>query len=197
MGTGIPPGGFHARGGPGGGGFRESQLASLWMQAGGARNLSHLMAAIAMAESGGRSDARGPMTPFGQAKGLWQILGLPFPGNPFDPLTNARMARAKYLTQGLRAWEAYTNGSYRRFMHKGGYLGEDVVGVGASTGREYGFQAGESVDDRPETTRKLLAAVLHELRQINGHTRTGPERTGAATAKALNGGARRVALERG
>jgi hypothetical protein len=55
--------------------------------------------------------------------GLWQILGLPFPGNPFNPLENAKMAVAKYTSQGLGAWVTYTSGAYRAFYAKGGLLG--------------------------------------------------------------------------
>jgi Transglycosylase SLT domain len=93
-------------------------LERLWDAAGGPPGAAHLMAAIAMAESGGNPRAFNPSG----ASGLWQILGLPFPGNPFDPLTNARMAVSKYRSQGLGAWEAYTNGAYRAFYDRGGWL---------------------------------------------------------------------------
>jgi transglycosylase-like protein with SLT domain len=70
-----------------------------------------LMAAIAMAESGGNSDARN--TDSG-ACGLWQIH--PCEPGSNNPMTNAQIAVRKYNSQGLGAWEAYTNGSYKRFM---------------------------------------------------------------------------------
>jgi hypothetical protein len=92
--------------------YSYSQLEGLWIQGGGSRVLAPLMAAIAMAESSGNSLARNPSG----ASGLWQINGLPFPGNPFDPLTNARMAVAKYHEQGLNAWVTYTNGAYKQFF---------------------------------------------------------------------------------
>jgi hypothetical protein len=107
-------------GAPGGPGSHASLpwLEHLWIAAGGPPGVAHLMAAIAMAESGGSPIAHNPSG----ASGLWQILGLPFPGNPFDPMTNARMAVAKYRSQGLGAWEAYTNGMYRAFYAKGGLV---------------------------------------------------------------------------
>jgi hypothetical protein len=37
----------------------------------------------------------------------------------YDPLTNARMAVAKYRSQGFGAWEAYTNGAYRQYLGAG------------------------------------------------------------------------------
>lgn len=118
MGFRVPSGGFGnsaAGGGAFGGTVRENQLSSLWIAAGGPRNIAHLMAAIAMAESGGRANAHNASG----ASGLWQILGLPFPGNPFDAFTNARMAVAKWQTQGLGAWETYTEGTYRQFLANG------------------------------------------------------------------------------
>lgn len=90
-------------------------LEGLWDQAGGTRSLAPLMAAIAEAESGGNPLAHNPSG----ASGLWQILGAPFPGNVYDPLTNARMAVWKYAHQGLGAWTTYTSGAYRAFL-KGG-----------------------------------------------------------------------------
>ena len=112
---------YMARGGfvPGyaSGGIVEgySQLEGLWKQAGGPASMAGLMAAIAEAESGGRSTAQNPSG----ASGLWQILGVPFPGNVFDPLTNARMAVAKWRSQGLGAWATYTSGAYKQFLHGG------------------------------------------------------------------------------
>jgi hypothetical protein len=109
-------------------------LERLWIAAGGPAGFAHLMAAIAMAESGGNANARNPSG----ASGLWQILGLPFPGNPFDPMTNARMAVSKFRSQGLGAWVTYTNGAYRQFFGGGGIIDEPIHGVGRS-GRQYVF----------------------------------------------------------
>jgi hypothetical protein len=103
--------------GSAGGQFTRSMLEALWMQAGGAANKARLMAAVALAESGGDP---GIVNSIG-ASGLWQI----HPAQPgdLDPLTNARIAVSKLASQGLGAWEAYTNGSYRKFMARGGFAG--------------------------------------------------------------------------
>jgi Lysozyme like domain len=124
--------GTHPAGGAPGGASHASMpyLEHLWVQAGGPAGVAHLMAAIAMAESGGDPAAHNASG----ASGLWQILGLPFPGNPFNPLENARMAVSKYRSQGLGAWETYTSGAYRGFYAKGGLLGfakGGLPGVGA------------------------------------------------------------------
>jgi hypothetical protein len=98
-----------------GGAIPYSGLEGLWDAAGGPKNLAPLMAAIAMAESGGRNvkQAGQPFATTGW--GLWQIT----PGGPqyLDPMTNAREAVAKYRSQNLGAWTTYTSGAYRQFMH--------------------------------------------------------------------------------
>jgi hypothetical protein len=73
-----------------------SQLEQIWVAAGGPAAVEATAATIATCESGGNSKAQNPSG----AAGLWQILGLPFPGDPFDPFTNARMAVAKYQGAG-------------------------------------------------------------------------------------------------
>ena len=112
-------------GGGGGGGsvgppakgntYSYGQLKSLWILAGGAPSLASTMAAIAEAESGGRSNAYNPSG----ASGLWQILGAVDPKDQahlFDPYTNAREAVLKYKSQGLSAWVTYTSGAYRQYL---------------------------------------------------------------------------------
>lgn len=97
--------------------YTYAQLEGLWINAGGPRDQAATAAAIAEAESGGNSDARNPSG----ASGLWQILGNPFPGNPFDPATNARMAVAKYKQapgggDNFSPWVTFTDGSYRAYL---------------------------------------------------------------------------------
>lgn len=99
-----------------------SQMEQLWIQAGGPKSLAPLMAAIGMAESGGQAgvnnvcDNSGTQTSWG----IWQISdgthGWSYPGNPNDPLDNAKMAVEKYHSQGLGAWGTYTSGAFRQFL---------------------------------------------------------------------------------
>ncbi len=91
-----------------------------------------IMGAVGMAESGGRPRAVGPQTSGGRGRGLWQIMwplhAASFPGmDPFEAGDNARMMKSIQGSQGMDAWEAYTNGSYRRFMADGS--GGGVVGA--------------------------------------------------------------------
>ena len=76
--------------------YSYSALEALWVSAGGPAAAEAAAATIAECESGGNPQAYNPSG----ASGLWQILGNPFPGDPFDPATNARMAVAKYDAAG-------------------------------------------------------------------------------------------------
>src|SRR5262245_23053210 len=114
--------------------FSYAQLEDLWIKAGGPRALAPLMAAVALAESDGNSDAHNPSG----ATGLWQILGNPGPGNAYDPLTNAKFAVAKYHEQGLGAWTTYTSGAYKKFMR--GNVPPAAAQTTAATGDVSGLQ---------------------------------------------------------
>lgn len=112
--------------GDGEGKLGGQQLANLWVRAGGSSRLAGLMARVALAESGGNPKARNPSG----ASGLWQILGAPFKGNVFDPLTNAKMAVWKYKHQGLGAWAA-SKGSWGRYVDKPGITAGKGAGAAA------------------------------------------------------------------
>lgn len=102
-----------------------SQLEGLWINAGGPSSLAPLMAAIALAESGGNpgennyTDNNGTQTSWG----LWQISNgthsWPSSQNPNNPEVNARLAVQKYHSQGLSAWGTYDSGAYRQYMQGG------------------------------------------------------------------------------
>jgi hypothetical protein len=103
----------------GGGGtgtlYTYSQLEGLWINAGGSTALAPVMAAIAMAESGGCSTALNPSG----ASGLWQINGAVNSADQnslFNPGVNAKEAVLKYQSQGLSAWVTYTSGAYKAFL---------------------------------------------------------------------------------
>lgn len=143
-----------------GGGLSKAQLMNLWTRAGGPAGVADLAARIALAESGGipsRNNADRPGDGGRHiAAGLWQILGLPFEGNVYDPLTNARMAVAKYeAAGGFSPWEVYTKGLVRQLgglveLQKGGVPKKYLV--------------------RPpkKTTKKVAAAVKAGKKQAPG-----------------------------
>lgn len=101
-----------------------SQLEGLWIKNGGSTSLAPIMAAIALAESGGdphaenQTDNKGKQSSFG----LWQISTgthtAPSP-NWSDPNVNAQLAVAKLKSQGLKAWGTYTSGAYKAHLANG------------------------------------------------------------------------------
>lgn len=102
--------------------YSFAQLEQIWVAGATKRGFSQaeavayapLLASIALAESAGKPEEIGHY-PNAKPEGLWQINGKPFEGNSLNPVTNAEMAAVKLKTQGLRAWETYTNGKYREF----------------------------------------------------------------------------------
>lgn len=109
-----------------------AQLKGLWIKAGGNPDDADVMAAIALAESGGREDAHNPNPP-DDSYGLWQInmlgamgpsrraqFGLSSNRDLFDPLTNAKAAVA--IGSGGKnkmPWSTFTNGAYKQFLTGG------------------------------------------------------------------------------
>lgn len=97
-------------------------MQSLLRQAGWPESLIVTMAAIGMAESSGQSCRVGTLANNEHSVGLWQININPSLHRPWtqtqlcDPLFNAKAALQIYGTQGLRAWGAYTDGSYKKYL---------------------------------------------------------------------------------
>lgn len=102
-----------------------SQLKGLWLASSkGTKYHSNgwasLMAAIAMAESGGNPNALNPSDNGGtqSSYGLWQIstgTHAPPSSNWASPAENARLAIGKLNSQGLGAWGTYTSGAYKAY----------------------------------------------------------------------------------
>lgn len=109
-------------GGREGGTASRESLEQLWLQAGGPANVARIMAAIAVAESGGRVNAKHRDANGTTDYGLWQINsshGYNVKELTTDPAYNAQAAVAVYRSQGLTAWSTYTSGAYRS------HLGQD------------------------------------------------------------------------
>jgi Transglycosylase SLT domain len=95
--------------------YTYSQMQTLWLDTAkgtqyATTGWAHLMAAIAMAESSGEESVINSIG----ACGLWQIH--PYENGCTTASTNATMALGKLQSQGLDAWETYTNGSYKQFL---------------------------------------------------------------------------------
>lgn len=125
-------------------------IESLWVSAGGSKALAPVMAAIAIAESGGRPSAHNP-TPPDDSYGLWQInyYGSMRAGRSREfgtpesllasPTAQARAAVAIYRQQGLGAWSTYTSGAYRKYLN-----GKDVPAGGGSDTSDGVYRPGAS-----------------------------------------------------
>lgn len=123
---GIP--GQMAPGSVPGGQLTIEQLVGLAKGAGFSADEAVIMAAIAMAESGGNSN-RTNFVPPDKSYGLWQInmigglgparlqqFGLSSESQLLDPVTNAKAAYAIRRSQGLDAWTVYKTKAYKNFL---------------------------------------------------------------------------------
>src|SRR6266540_75134 len=103
-------------------------LEQLWIQAGGSPAWARIMAAVALAESGGNLTAHNA-TPPDDSYGLWQInyygdlraertRQFGPPEGLYDPLANARAA-VRIKGSGLPTdWSTYTSGAYRQYLQR-------------------------------------------------------------------------------
>lgn len=127
-----------------------SQLEGVWIQAGGQTSLAPLMAAIALAESGGQTNSLNPNDNHGtqSSYGLWQIsTGTHKEPDPnwADPVVNAKLAIGKLKSQGLTAWGTFSSGAYKPFL-KNGVPPTTVVGGSTTTPVSDPTSAGNSFD---------------------------------------------------
>jgi hypothetical protein len=76
------------------------------------------MTAIALAESGGKTDAVNRNTNGSTDTGLWQINSIHGYSSSalMDPRTNARAAKAVFDKQGYTAWVVFKSGAYMRYL---------------------------------------------------------------------------------
>ncbi len=120
--------------------LKLEELRKLASEAGFDDKEARIMAAIAMAESGGKSSAHNPDRSTGDnSYGLWQInmiddlgverrrdLGLKSNEDLFDPKINAKAAKYIRDRQGLHAWTVYTKGLHKPYLDsmksKGGWI---------------------------------------------------------------------------
>jgi hypothetical protein len=108
--------------------LKPQEIASLLQQQGVAKEKIPTMTAIALAESGGRSQAFNPRG-LDRSYGLFQVnmygglgparmkqFGLKEEKELFDPATNVRAAKDILGSQGLGAWSVYKSGKYKEFL---------------------------------------------------------------------------------
>lgn len=111
-----------AKAGPSSGGnYSYSQLRKLWLNAGGNKGWSWVMAAIAMAESGGNPQAHNVDSNGSVDYGLWQINTVHryAVSDMLNPQQNAKEAVSIFNSAGPHAWSTYNNGAYKKYMPSG------------------------------------------------------------------------------
>ena len=125
-----------------------------------------------MAESGGQPRAYNPRGA-DKSYGLWQInmlggmgperraqFGLSSNDELFDPKTNAKAAYQIYKQQGINAWGAYTNGSYKQFLKRGGQVQQRQSGGLVQMSRAWQHHA-DIHDEQWYPTRGRLCLTFH------------------------------------
>lgn len=108
-----------------------AQIRDLALGAGFNASEAVTATAIALAESGGRTDAQGDTgittAVWGPSVGLWQIRSLKSDSGTgrtrdatrlTDPKFNAQSARAIYKASGWSPWSVYKSGAYRAHLSK-------------------------------------------------------------------------------
>ncbi len=160
-----------------------NQIAQVAKQAGFPEDKIPLMVAIAMAESGGDSDAHNPRYP-DNSFGLWQINMLDAPGYQLgaerrkkyglssneqlkDPLTNAKAALDILNSQGLGAWSVYTSGAYKN------HLSDAQAAVKSIQGTSPKLQPPDSNNSRkpitaPQPNQMMNGGLVPELQSLPG-----------------------------
>lgn len=124
----------------------DSQIAGYAYGAGFTAQEVPTMVAIALAESGGDTNAHNPSGAEGLWQVMWQLHG--FTGNPYDPATNASAARTVYKSQGYHAWTTFNTGVYKAFMGRGQVAAGNASNTGnASSGGNAGSTAPGTVSN--------------------------------------------------
>ena len=123
-----PEGGELTKGSIPRGQITMDQLVGLAKGAGFNQSDAVIMAAIAMAESGGDSNAHNNRPP-DDSYGLWQVnmignlgparrkqFGIGTDDELKDPVVNVNAAKLIKQSQGFKAWSVYSSGAYRKFL---------------------------------------------------------------------------------
>jgi hypothetical protein len=116
-----------------------AQIEGLWITNGGSKAVAPLAAAIAMAESSGRTDATSANPDGGINVGLWQLdtRGKGAGHTVADlknPATNAAVAvQGSNNGTDWSAWETFVTGAYKRFMNAGTTPDMGVPGGGQAS----------------------------------------------------------------
>lgn len=97
--------------------YTYAQLEELWIQNGGSKVAAPIAAAIAMAESGGDSQASNSNTNGSIDRGLWQINSVHGAQSTFDVAGNVKAA-ISISNNGTnwQPWVTFMTGAYKKFL---------------------------------------------------------------------------------
>lgn len=106
----------------------DNAIGQLAVNAGWSGSDVPIAVAVALAESGGNSDAHN----LSGASGLWQVMWKlhGFTGNPYDPATNANAAHQVFVKQGWGAWTTHSTGAYLVFLPRGNFAATNSTASG-------------------------------------------------------------------
>ena len=175
--------------------FEEVEL--LARRAGFDPQVSPVIAAISMGESGGNPLAHNPNASTGDnSYGLMQVnmlggmgperraaFGLQSNEELFDPLTNMKAAKKIYDSQGLGAWSVYKSGAYKSHLPQSFTPVQEVSTP--SNKREFRV-AGQSLGDEGP-----LAVAMGNIAKAFGLGEPAPQRVSQGTGQMMpvgNGG---------
>jgi tape measure domain-containing protein len=182
-----PPAALTASAGGGGAGAKPSKteqklmtLTGLALNAGFSPANARIMAAIALAESGGNTMAHNTNRATGDnSYGLWQInmidrlgperrrqFGLQSNEQLFNPQINAQAAKGVFDSQGFGAWSVFKSGAYKQF------LGQDatVNGGDASDVAQAYLEQQQALEQSLQAGRELAQQFERELAIRNAIT---------------------------
>jgi len=123
--------------------LNEFQIAGYALAAGFPPNEIATATAVALAESGGNTDAQNRNTNGSYDYGLFQINtvhgALLNQGNKFNPLDNAKMALTVWRNAGNKwtPWTVYKSGTYRAQLLKGTAGAAKPAAIGAAPAAEF------------------------------------------------------------
>lgn len=111
--------------------YSFQQLKDLWVMYGGSASVANVAAAIALAESGGNSNATAHEPNGSISRGLWQINSVHGANSSYDVATNVRAAVALYNSKGgkFTDWTTFNTGAYKQFLNGS----PDTSGSGGGT----------------------------------------------------------------
>lgn len=113
--------------------YNPANIKALWLNAGGDPSRADIAVAVALAESGGKTDAQHVNTNGTIDRGIWQINSVHGAQSTFDPANNASAA-VSISKNGTdwTPWTTFNSGAYKQFLGKSG--GTSIGDIGSAVG---------------------------------------------------------------